>query len=173
MNLIEVAGSLNEKSKEEIINKFLELYEENEKLKKKLRRYENPHTPPSKDERTSRTNFISQTGLGVGKQTGYKGATREQKEPTDFVNSFENVCSQCGKHNKPQEIKQKIYEDIPDPQPTKIIQAEWGVYDCVCGYHWESKPVEVPDKGLFGKNMQTQITLLRFDDRLPLRKTIS
>src|SRR3989339_1073973 len=173
MSLIEVAGSLNEKSREEIIEKFLELYEENEKLKKKLRRYENPHTPPSKDERKSRTNFVSQTGLGVGKQTGYKGATREQKEPTDFVNHFDNVCSQCSKHNEPKEIKQKIYEDTPDPQPTKIIKVRWGVYDCKCGHHWESKPVEVPDKGLFGKNMQTQITLLRFDDRLPLRKTIS
>ncbi len=173
MSLVEIAGSLNEKSREEIIEKFLELYEENEKLKKKLRRYENPHTPPSKDERKSRTNFVSQTGLGVGKQTGYKGATRKQKEPTDFVNCFDDVCSQCSKHNEPKEIKQKIYEEIPDPQPTKIIKVQWGVYDCKCGHHWESKPVEVPDKGLFGKNMQTQITLLRFDDRLPLRKTIS
>ncbi|MBI2147309.1 IS66 family transposase [Candidatus Woesearchaeota archaeon] len=173
MSLIELAGSLNEQSKEEIIKKFLELYEENEKLKKKLRRYENPHTPPNKDERKSRTNFVSQTGLGVGKQTGYKGATREQKEPTDFVNCFDSVCSQCSKHNNPKGIKQKIYEEISDPQPTKIIKVQWGVYDCKCGHHWESKPVEVPDKGLFGKNMQTQITLLRFDDRLPLRKTIS
>ena len=173
MSLIEVAGSLNEKSREEIIEKFLELYEENEKLKKKLRRYENPHTPPSKDERKSRTNFVSQTGLGVGKQTGYKGATREQKEPTDFVSCFDSVCSQCSKHNEPKEIKQKIYEEIPDPQPTKIIKVQWGVYGCKCGHHWESKPVEVPEKGLFGKNLQTQITLLRFDDRLPLRKTIS
>src|SRR3989344_5341999 len=173
MSLIEVAGSLNEKSREEIIEKFLELYEENEKLKKKLRRYENPHTPPSKDERKSRTNFVSQTGLGVGKQTGYKGATREQKEPTDFVSCFDSVCSQCSKHNEPKEIKQKIYEEIPDPQPIKIIKVQWGVYDCKCGHHWESKPLEVPDKGLFGKNMQAQITLLRFDDRLPLRKTIS
>ena len=33
--------------------------------------------------------------------------------------------------------------------------------------------MDVPDKGIFGKNMQAQITLLRFDDRLPLRKTIN
>jgi len=62
-----------------------------------------PHTPPSKDERKSRTNFVSQTGLGVGKQTGYKGTRREQKEPTDFVNCFDSVCSQCRKHNKRRE----------------------------------------------------------------------
>ena len=170
---VELSSQHQDKSKEELLDEVVDLIIENEKLKKKLRRYENPHTPPSKDERKSRTNFVSQTGLGVGKQTGYKGATREQKEPTDFVNHFDNVCSQCSKHNEPKEIKQKIYEDTPDPQPTKIIKVRWGVYDCKCGHHWESKPVEVPDKGLFGKNMQTQITLLRFDDRLPLRKTIS
>jgi transposase-like protein len=154
---------------EEVVDKIIEL----EKLKRKLRRYENPHTPPSKDERKSRCNFVSKTGLAVGKKTGYKGATRNQKEPTDFINCFDGVCSQCGVHNKPIRIKSKVYEEIPEPQPTKIIKVDWGVYDCKCGHHWESKPKEVPDKGIFGKNMQSQITLLRFDDRLPLRKTIS
>jgi len=170
---IELNSQHQEKSKEELLDEVVDLIIENEKLKKKLRRYENPHTPPSKEVRKNRCNFISKTGLGVGKQTGYKGATRKQKEPTGFVNCFDSVCSQCSKHNEPKKIKQKIYEEIPDPQPTKIIKVEWGVYDCKCGHHWESKPIEVPDRGLFGKNMQTQITLLRFDDRLPLRKTIA
>lgn len=154
---------------EEVVDKIIEI----EELKKKLRRYENPHTPPSKDERKSRTNFVSKTGLGVGKNTGYKGATRKRKAPNEFINCFDDVCSQCGKHNKPAKVKSKIYEEIPDPQPVKIIKAEWGVYDCRCGHHWESKPRQVPDKGIFGKNMLSQITLLRFDDRLPLRKTIA
>ena len=173
MSLIILAESLEEKSKKEIIDEFIELYKENQKLKKKLRRYENPHTPPSKDERKSRTNFVSKTGLAVGKRTGYKGATRKRKKPTDFISCFDGVCSQCGKYNRPIQIKEKTYEEIPDPQPTKVVKARWGVYDCNCGHHWESKPREVPDKGIFGKNLQTQITLLKFDDRLPLRKTIS
>lgn len=162
-----------DKSKEEILDEMYEKYVENENLKKKLRRYENPHTPPSKDERKSRTNFISITGLSVGKKTGYKGATRKRKEPTDFVDCFDGICSLCGKCNRPKEIKTKIYEEIPDPQPIKIVEAKWGRYECGCGHCWESKPRTVPDKGIFGKNMQSQITLLRFDDRLPLRKTIS
>ena len=162
-----------DKSKEEILDEMYEKYVELEKLKKKLRRYENPHTPPSKDERQSRTNFISATGLPVGKQTGYKGATRKRKEPTNFINCFDDVCSQCGKHNKPKKVKSKIYEEIPDPQPIKVVKAVWGVYDCTCGHQWESRPQEVPDKGIFGKNMQSHVTLLRFDDRLPLRKTIA
>ena len=111
-----------DKSKEEILDEFYEKYVESEKLKNKLRRYENPHTPPSKEVRKSRTNFISETGLAVGKKTGYKGATRQLKEPNDFINCFDNVCSQCGKHNKPHKVKSKIYEEIPDPQPVKIIK---------------------------------------------------
>jgi len=170
---IEMCSQYKDKSKEEVLDELIDSKIEIEKLKKKLRRYENPHTPPSKDERKSRTNFVSITGLAVGKRTGYKGATRKQKKPTDFITCFDDVCSQCGKHNKPKKVKSKIYEEIPEPQPTKIIKAEWGIYECGCGHCWESKPREVPDKGIFGKNLQAQITLLRFDDRLPLRKTIS
>ena len=160
-------------SKEELLDKLVDEIIENDKLKKKLRRYENPHTPPSKDVRISRSNFISITGLSVGKRTGYKGATRDKKKPTDFISCFESICSCCGKRNQPSKIKTKTYEEIPDPQPVKIIEAKWGVYQCNCGHCWESKPLDFPDKGIFGKNLQTQITLLRFDDRLPLRKTIS
>ena len=162
-----------DKSKDEILEDFYKEYVEKEKLKNKLRRYENPHTPPSKEVRKNRVNFVSQTGLSVGKQTGYHGATRKQKDPTDFISCFDDVCSQCGNHNKPKRVKSKVYEELPDPQPIKIIRAEWGIYECSCGHCWESKPTQVPEKGKFGKNMLAQITLLRFDDRLPLRKTIS
>ena len=170
---ISVLNNHKEKSKDELLDEVVDLFIENEKLKKKLRRYENPHTPPSKELRKHRCNFISQTGLPVGKKTGYKGATRKRKEPTDFVNCFDGICSQCGKHNNPLKIKTNIYEEIPNPQPIKVVKAQWGSYKCNCGHSWQSKPLEVPDKGIFGKNMQSQITLLRFDDRLPLRKTIS
>ncbi len=170
---ITVHSNHKEKSKDELLNEVVDLFIENEKLKRKLRRYENPHTPPSKDARKSKTHFVSKTGLAVGKKKGYKGATRKIKKPTNFIELFDNICSQCGKHNVPKKIKTKIFEEIPDPQPTKIIKSQWGFYECNCGHSWESKPVDVPNKGQFGKNFQTQITLLRFDDRLPLRKTIS
>jgi len=170
---VSLVDDYQKKPKDELVEDVVDLIIENEKLKRKLRRYENPHTPPSKDERKSRTNFVSKTGLPVGKKTGYKGATRKQKEPTDYINYFDGVCSRCGKRNNPAKVKSKIYEEIPEPQPIKIIKAEWGVYECKCGHCWESKPRELPDKGIFGKNLQAQITLLRFDDRLPLRKTIS
>ena len=173
MNFAVLTDSLEDKSKEELIDEYVELYKEYEKLKKKLRKYENPHTPPSKDERKSRTNFVSKTGLPVGKKTGYKGRTREEKKPTHFIDLFDGVCQKCGKHNKPKEIIEKTYEETPEPQPVKVVKARWGYYECKCGHCWESKPEVAPEKGLFGKNAQTHIVLLRWDDRLPLRKTVS
>ena len=170
---ISLIDDYKKKSKEDLVEEVVDKQIEIEKLKRKLRRYENPHTPPSKDARKSKTNFVSKTDLAVGKRTGYKGSTRKQKEPTNTLELFDNVCSQCGKHNIPKKIKSKTFEEIPNPQPTKIIKSQWGSYVCGCGHCWESKPIEVPDKGQFGKNFQTQITLLRFDDRLPLRKVIS
>ena len=165
--------SYTQKEKDELVEDVVDLILENEKLKKKLRKYENPHTPPSKDERKSRSNFVSKTGLPVGKKTGYRGRTREKKKPTHFINLFQDICPNCGKHNKPKEIIEKTYEEIPEPQPVKVIKANWGYYECDCGCCWESKPEEVPEKGLFGKNAQTNVVILRWDDRLPLRKTVS
>lgn len=161
-----------DKSKEEILDEMYEKYVELEKLKRKLRRYENPHTPPSKDERKARTNFVSKTSLPVGKQTGYKGGTREKKKPRFFVNMFDGKCTKCGKVRKPKKILEKVVEEIAEPQPIRVTHYAWGYYECPCGHCWESKPEEVPYKGIIGKNAQAQITLLRFDDRLPLRKTV-
>ena len=174
MKTAELNSSLRDKTKEEIIDKYIELYKEHEKIKRKLRKYENPHTPPSKDERViSRSNFVSKTGLPVGKNIGYKGATREKKQPTHFENSFDGVCKKCGKHNRPKKILKKTYEEIPEPEPIRIVESQWGYYKCKsCGFCWESQHKNTPEIGIIGKNAQTHITLLRFDDRLPLRKTV-
>ena len=82
---VNLVDDYKRKSKDELVEEVVDTRIELEKLKRKLRRYENPHTPPSKDSRKSETSFISQTGLAVGKTTGYKGATRKQKKPTDFI----------------------------------------------------------------------------------------
>jgi len=169
---ISIKQNYEDLSKDELLEEVVDLVIENEKLKKKLRKYENPHTPSSKSEKR-RTSFISKTGLAVGKRRSYKGRTREKKKPTTFLNSFQSLCQKCGRHNKPKEIREKIYEEIPEPQPVKIIKARWGYYECKCGHCWESRHDDIPEKGIIGKNAQAYITLLKFDDRLPLRKTVS
>ena len=166
-------GDFQDLSKEDLLEELWKTYKEKEKLKKKLRKYENPHTPPSKDERKTRTRFVSKTGLSVGKKTGYKGRTRTKKPITRYIFTFRNICPNCRKHVTPRLVRKKTYEEIPEPQPVEVIQTEWGIYECACGHSWESKTKYVPETGIIGKNAQTHITLLRFDDRLPLRKTVS
>lgn len=169
----EIKEEYEDLSKEEILDELVDKVLEIEKLKKKLRKYENPHTPPSKDERASaHSNFVSKTGLPVGKKTGYKGATRERKKPNFFINNFDGACQKCGRHNKPKKIFDKVYEEISEPQPIKIIKVRWGHYQCLCGHAWGSEHKDTPKEGIIGKNAQAHITLLRFDDRLPLRKTV-
>jgi transposase len=123
-------------------------------------------------EKQELTLFLKQVYLWEKRQA-IIGATRKKKAPTYFINNFRGICPNCAKTNKPKEIREKIYEEIPEPQPVKVVKATWGYYECNCGNCWESKPEEVPDKGILGKNAQTHITLLKFDDRLPLRKVLS
>ena len=104
---IKLSFQYDDKSRDEILDELIDSKIELKKLKKKLRRYENPHTPPSKEVRKNRTNFVSKTGLAVGKKTGYKGATRKLKEPNNFINCFDGVCSQCSNNNNAIEIREK------------------------------------------------------------------
>ena len=94
--VIEAQSNYGDKSRDELIEEIVDLILEKEKLEKKLRKYENPNTPPSKDERKSRTKFVSKIGLSVGKKRGYKGKTRVKKEPTNFL----NLSKMLGAHFK-------------------------------------------------------------------------
>lgn len=80
---IELSSQYQEKSKEELLDELIDSKIEIERLKNKLRRYENPHTPPSKETRKNRTNFISKTGLGSVKEPVTK--VKQGKEKTLLI----------------------------------------------------------------------------------------
>src|SRR3989338_5175521 len=119
---IEIKKDYSDMPKEELLDEVVDLFIENEKLKRKLRKYENPHTPPSKDEREAKTKFISITGLSVGKQTGYKGRTRKKKKTTHFINLFQGICSDCGKHNKQKEIRKKPMKKLRSHNQLRLLK---------------------------------------------------
>jgi len=154
-----------------------DLEEENAFLRKKVEElerillaYENPHTPPSKSRkkppRPERT----------GKQGAKKGHPRwERKQPelTGRIDYIEKTCPDChAKLGEPVRSVSKIVEEIPEPQPAEAIEHVVHHYKCAkCGKRIAAKHA-VP-AGLFGKNLQAHIALLKFDDRLPLRKVVS
>lgn len=146
------------------------LEKENEELKKRLAFYENPHTPPSK----SRKKPPRKESSGkLGAKIGHPKWERKEPEPTGSVEYSEDTCPHCNAElNEPFRTERIIEEEIPEPQPIEVIEHLVNHYRCPkCNKHIVAKN-NVPS-GRFGKNVLTHVTLLKYDDRLPLRKTVS
>ena len=83
---------------------------------------------------------------------------------------FEDECPHCNaKLDSPTETKIVIEEEIPEPQPIRVVEHKINSYVCPqCNKKIVAKN-KAPN-GCFGKNVQTHVALLKFEDRLPLRK---
>jgi transposase len=170
--------------KDEIIKQLLitnnELRRENEllrgriiELEARLALYENAHTPPSLRRGGNRKKDQNEGVNGKpGQKEGHKGLTRPYVKPDKQVHVTMDHCPDCGtKLGDPFKIESKIIEEIPEPQP--IIATEYLIahYKCSC-----CRKVVVatdpncPNEGKFGNNIIAQITLLKYEDRLPHRK---
>jgi transposase len=141
-----------------------------EKLEKKLLFYENPHTPPSKS-RKKPPRKESNGKLGAPK--GHPKYEREEPEPTGSVEYSEDTCPHCNAElDGPFKTDRIIEEEIPEPQPVEVIEHLINHYKCPkCNKHIIAK--NNAPLGRFGRNVLTHVTLLKYDDRLPLRKTVS
>jgi len=141
------------------------------KLESKLKAYENAHTPSSK-QRFKKQPPTEPTGK-LGAKIGHKKWNRKQPEPTQTIEYTEDKCPHCeNKLGQPINTTSKITEDIPEPRPIQVTQHLVNHYFCK---HCKKTIVarnNVP-KNVFGTNTQTQTILLRFIDRLPLRKVIN
>lgn len=165
-------------NKDEIIKKLKEenriLHEEKEKLERKVKNLEaqlsffkNPHTPPSKQIFTKKSSRVSKK---IGAPLGHKGATRENLEPNEIVNHFLKRCPQCNDILcQPFKIEERIIEEIPEPMPVKITKHIIGFYKCK-NCEIVTAKTDLPNEGIFGKNIITQTTLMKYEDRLPARK---
>jgi len=141
-----------------------------EELERKLLAYENPHTPPSKSKKKP-INKESNGKLGAPK--GHPKWEREEPEPTGSIEYTEERCPDCDtKLDKPFKTERILEEEIPEPQPVEVIEHLINHYKCPkCNKHVIARN-NVPSQR-FGKNVLTHVTLLKFEDRLPLRKTVS
>ena len=169
------------KNKDKIIKELQKeverLRQEKEHLEKKvvdleqqLSFFKTPHTPPSKQFFKKRVPHASKK---LGAPRGHEGATRNTPEPTETLNHFLTQCPKCNEFlGKPFRVEEKIEEDIPEPQPVKTTKHIIGFYDCKnCGI--VTAKTGLSKKGCFGKNILTQTTLMKYDDRLPARKVVN
>jgi len=154
-------------SKRDLVRLIVELRDKISDLEKRLLAYENAHTPSSKSKKKRYPR--ERSGRGLGAPLGHKKHERAQPEPTETVEHKAELCSGCNEPlGAPFKIESRTEEEIPEPQPPKIIRHLISHYKCKCG-----KIIVAPHnspKGMFGFNLQTHITLMKFADRLPFRK---
>jgi len=160
-------------SKNELIKIIFELAPLKEmiiELERRLLAYENPHTPPSL---TKKKPPKKESSGKLGAQKGHPRYERKEPAPTGSVEYIEETCPHCkSKLGKPFKTDRMLEEEIPEPQPVEVIEHLVNHYKCPkCRKHIIAKN-NVPN-GRFGKNVLTHVTLLKFDDRLPLRKVVS
>jgi len=155
---METPKELKDLSKEELIKIILD-------LQKRLLAYENAHTPPSQQRKYPER---EKSGKGIGAPKGHEGTTRPIPEPNKFEELKLDSCPNCNKQlGRPRSIHKKIIEDIPKPQSLIITQFTIPHYFCA---HCKTEVIPshpgLPDEGRFGPNLQAEITLMKYEDRL-------
>jgi transposase len=143
-----------------------------EELKKKLLSHENAHTPNSKLRFPPR--ILNENNKSSGQKKGHIGITRQRPDPTFRVEVIEEICPHCeSKLDKPYKQISKVIEDIPEPQPIEVTEYLINHYRCSCCGNEIVANSKIPEQSRFGENTLAHVTLLKFEDRLPLKKVCS
>lgn len=145
---------------------------ENADLRRRLAAYENPHTPPSRRMIPSR---IRRAGARryPGRPRGHPGSTRRRPKP-DAVKAPERKerCDCCGATlGEPSYVGHRHVEEIGNPSPRQVVDYLTYEYECSeCGSRTSARHPDCPPTGWLGKNALVQATLMRYQERLPVRK---
>ncbi len=171
-------------SDEELLERIAALEEENKRLRAKLRWYEGPHTPPSKDQSNADESSSSDDeddddsartdGGTPGRKPGHDPAFRNAPDPDREVEVTCECCPECGEHfDESEGVSPRLVEEIPDPQPPEATQYNRHCYECdACGAETVASHSDCPDEGQFGVNVVAQATLSKYEHRLPHRKIV-
>ena len=127
---------------EKIITSQKELIDRQKKeiagLERRLRAYENPHTPPSK----SKIKPPKKESSGkLGAPVGHPKYDRKEPEPTGSMEYIEETCPDCkATLGKPIKTERFLEEEIPEPQPIEVIEHLVNHYECPrCKKHITAK----------------------------------
>src|SRR3989339_1554625 len=171
-------------SREEIIQKYLNLEKENtilkkekEALEKELRKYKNPNTPPSANQhlKPAFSKIIDVKPHKRGAPLNHEGTTRAKKETTNCRHISGTECPGC-RSKSFEVIGQKLQqqEEIPpdiQPEPINITR---DICQCrKCHLKFLARDNQTPLQGRFGIHLMVLVIFLKFIVRGVLRKTAS
>jgi len=166
-----VCGNCKEEF-DQITRKVEELVDRIKELERKLAQYENANIPSSKIRFPPR--IINLDKKKPGQKEGHDGITRAKPVPTMSIELIEEKCPHCkSKLGKPFKTISKIIEEIPEPQPITVTEYKINHYKCSRCNNEIIAQSPFPEQSNFGANTLAHATLLKFDDRLPLKKVCS
>ena len=160
---------------------ILELEDRVQQLEARLKRYENPNTPPSRrggaapatdpsEDDATDTGDDTNSDASPGRNPGHEGTTRPPPDPDRTVRVEEAYCPDCGRVlTDPDEYDSCVIIDIPLPIPIEAVKYDLGKFEC-CGNEIVADHPDYPQEGRFGPRLLAQTTLLRYHGRLPHRK---
>jgi transposase len=92
--------------------------------------------------------------------------------PDETVKVTADNCPHCGSQmKKPTRFESRIVEELPEPRQAMVTEYLLAHYVCPnCSKEVIASHPNCPDDGRFGRNLQSHVTLMKFDDRLPYRK---
>ncbi len=172
-----VERNLNNKSKKDIIKEYIDLLkkkdkieEEKDKIERELKKYKNSNTPSSANKHIK----LVTTGLKA-KRSAKRGAPKGHKGNTlklfsnKIIDLFAKHCGTCESQNiRPTGyVKKKLVICYQKP---KIIVKQYNQQEVVCLDCREltlANHKDIPEKGLYDKNIQTLVNYYRFKSRLP------
>jgi transposase-like protein len=162
---------MNEEEFEKIIEEKNKIIEEQQikinQLERRLLAYENAHTPSS----LSKKKRIQRDSSGkLGAPIGHpKHERADPKIDEEVLYQINDTCPFCNSALRFKEILEVIEEEIPDMKEVKGIKhlIEWS-FCKNCKRRVIAKNNAPATR--FGPNLKSKITLLKHDDRLPLRK---
>ena len=140
-------------------------------LEKKLRAYENPHTPSSMQRFKSNTSWRNPPGRR-GAPPGHHGATRTVSEPDEIITVTMDQCPRCGSYlGNPVDVESRTIEELPPPPKTRVTRYDLHKYVCPgCGNHITASHRDCPRMGRFGVRLMTHITMMNLRQRGVLRR---
>lgn len=168
IEVTEVRKEYEKLERDKLLDEVVDLFIQNEKLKRKLRKYENPHTPSSKQGFNKPEAQGLKVGRKEGKKTHHDGKTRNWEKPnkTVLVTTDKNPANGNKNIQKTGE-----YEDITivDFEVKKIVTLYRCYYyeDLITGERFIARHHDIPDKGIFGKNTLAFASALHFEYRVP------